>query len=424
MGIFSEEPQKTSVTHYVEPCDNIDRLSNYDEIEWYQFQQLSEVILIQENGPREAVEAVRKRLKHGTTQQKIRVLEVLKLLMENSNQRFHRQLTSNEKMRERIELIISNPSEDMELRKELVSLLGTWSAKYKDEPNMRIIADLYELGRAKLGLGSTRRAKSRSVSKPAHGESSLPATPTANIFDVSDNIPPAQPSRPVQQPPPTKEQKRRSLPPAAKPAKQTKPRSNTVNSSQPGARFNFATAKPKIIEQIALANQNCNNLMNALKLINTEEERWEVELQHDARIQEYVERCEESNKKIVRYARLVEDEDWIGTLLAANEDLLKALEVYQMMSVGETPAQMPSPSTAAIPSNPPPQPPRPGSTPRATASSPPDISNLHISMPSNSFAVSSPPASATAEADPFADPFADPETPVEEFPRNQGPRIK
>lgn len=53
-----------------------DRLSNYDEIEWYQFQQLSEVILIQENGPREAVEAVRKRLKHGTTQQKIRVLEV------------------------------------------------------------------------------------------------------------------------------------------------------------------------------------------------------------------------------------------------------------------------------------------------------------------------------------------------------------
>jgi hypothetical protein len=42
----------------------------------------------------------------------------------------------------------------MELRKELVSLLGTWSAKYKDEPNMRIIADLYELGRAKLGLGS------------------------------------------------------------------------------------------------------------------------------------------------------------------------------------------------------------------------------------------------------------------------------
>lgn len=45
----------------------------------------------------------------------------------------------------------------MELRKELVSLLGTWSAKYKDEPGMRAIADLYELGRSKLGLGSVSK---------------------------------------------------------------------------------------------------------------------------------------------------------------------------------------------------------------------------------------------------------------------------
>lgn len=28
--------------------------------------------------------------------------------------------------------------------------------------------------------------------------------------------------------------------------------------------------------------------------------------------QEYIKKCEESRKKIVRYARLVEDEEWIG----------------------------------------------------------------------------------------------------------------
>lgn len=33
---------------------------------------------MQENGPREAIEAVRKKLKHGGTQQKLRVLEVKK----------------------------------------------------------------------------------------------------------------------------------------------------------------------------------------------------------------------------------------------------------------------------------------------------------------------------------------------------------
>jgi hypothetical protein len=51
-------------------------LSNYEEIEWYQFQQLTESIAMQPNGSREAIEAIRKKLKHGTTQQKLRALEV------------------------------------------------------------------------------------------------------------------------------------------------------------------------------------------------------------------------------------------------------------------------------------------------------------------------------------------------------------
>lgn len=84
---------------------------------------------MQESGPHEAIEAIRKRLKHGTTEQKLRVLEassgfflfidngchvliplqVLKVLMENTTSKFHRQLVSNEKMRERFELILSSP---------------------------------------------------------------------------------------------------------------------------------------------------------------------------------------------------------------------------------------------------------------------------------------------------------------------------
>lgn len=35
---------------------------------------------MQEHGPHEAIEAVRKRLKHGTTQQKLRVFEVIKYI--------------------------------------------------------------------------------------------------------------------------------------------------------------------------------------------------------------------------------------------------------------------------------------------------------------------------------------------------------
>lgn len=53
-----------------------ERLSNLEEIDWYLLQQLTESIQMQESGAREAVETVRKKLKHGGSEQKLRVLEV------------------------------------------------------------------------------------------------------------------------------------------------------------------------------------------------------------------------------------------------------------------------------------------------------------------------------------------------------------
>ncbi|KAI8388627.1 uncharacterized protein BYT42DRAFT_241507 [Radiomyces spectabilis] len=388
MGIFTEEVPKTSVTLYIE------RLSNYEEIEWYQFQQLTESIFMQESGSREAIEAIRKRLKHGTTQQKLRVLEVLKLLMENSNQRFHRQLMSNEKMKERFELMVTSPMEAIEVRKTLVGLLGAWSQKYKGEPGMHILGDIYEMGMSKLGYSTKRSTAMRSRPKS-----------------------------------PTKEERRRSMPPPAKPVKpietkvKNKPRSqsNATNASSSGSGqrvFNFETAKPKIINEVALANQNTNNLVNALKLINTREDRWEIDLQHDARVQDLRQKCEESKRKIVRYARLVEDEEWIGTLLATNEELLRALDMYDVMSVGEVPVNMPTSPVAptSLPSpmsptqhmrSPPPPPPLSSSQFRQTQDSPlQQFSSLSVSDRQDS-----------VDSD---DPFADPVQPLEDdFPNDR-----
>ncbi|KAI9244225.1 hypothetical protein EDC94DRAFT_629819 [Helicostylum pulchrum] len=334
MGFFADDIQKTSVTLYIE------RLSNLEEVDWYLLQQLSESIQMQESGPREAVEAVRKKLKHGGTQQKLRVLEVLKLLMENSNQQFHRQFLANEKMKERFELILSSPAENQAVKKELVSLLGAWSAKYKSEPGMHAIAELYEIGRG------SRRARPH-INTENVNRSPITQSPVTATRSINSPVTPPSPS-------PTRPEKRRSLPPPRpaapaviepKPKIINKPRSHSSaaatgggSSSSPTRVFNFEKAKPKIIEEIAVANQNSNNLVNALKLINTSEDRWEIDLQHDKNLQEVRNKCEESKKKIVRYARLVENEEWIGTLLATNEQLLKALDMYDVMLVGEIPA--------------------------------------------------------------------------------------
>lgn len=139
-------------------------------------------------------------------------------------------------------------------------------------------------------------------------------------------------------PPPTRPQQQEPKP-KPKPLAQTTATSSRSSGGRTTTRvFNFEKAKPKILEEIALGNSNANNLVNALKLINTSEDRWEIELQHDKRLQEFHDKCEDSKKRIVKYARLVEDEEWIGTLLATNEDLLKALEMYDIMLAGEIPA--------------------------------------------------------------------------------------
>lgn len=91
-----------------------------------------------------------------------------------------------------------------------------------------------------------------------------------------------------------------------------------------------------------MASQSANNLINTLRLINTSKDDWEVDMRRDHAIQQSHQRCEEEKKKIVRYARLVEDEEWIGTLLNANEELLKALDMYDIMLTGQIPSDFPT----------------------------------------------------------------------------------
>lgn len=304
----------------------------------------------------------------------------------------------------------------------LVELLGTWASKYKDESGMRALASLFELGRSKLG--QPRRVRSGSLAQ----KSSAPSSPTEPVPTTAPRIP---------QPPPVKEQKRRSMPAPVKqprPAEttatsKTKPRSSSTSTSTAGGSnaahtFNFATAKPKIIQEVALANQNANNLVNALRLINTTEDRWEIDLQHDARLQDYRQKCEESKKKIVRYARLVEDEEWIGTLLATNEELLKALEMYELMSIGEVPTNLPSPGSAPqSPTSPahvrlPPPPPLPAQQPlryqqEETIQA---LSGLRLSPQPTAE------SSYSHQSEESLDPFADPVAPLEDIPNERQSR--
>ncbi|CEP17387.1 hypothetical protein [Parasitella parasitica] len=259
-------------------------LSNYDQIEWFQFQQLIESISMQSSGAKEAIDAIRKKLKHGTPEQKLRALEILRLLMENSNQRFYRELVHHDKMKERFDLIIESSTEDLRVRKLLVTLLGIWAIRFKNERGMRVLQELYDKG--KLYLEPRKPIPFVGLLKKSFSSYKVDAPVKPNAMPTSKS----------------------SL------AILSTAQTNTVS-------FNFEKSKPKIIQQIAMATQSGHNLINALQHGNLD----------DKIIQESYLRCEQDCKKIVYYIRLVENEEWIGTLLAANEVLLKALDMHDAM---------------------------------------------------------------------------------------------
>ena len=66
------------------------------------------------------------------------------------------ELITNEKMREKFEHIIDSPLEDIQVRKLLVSLLGTWATKFNGEQGMQILQQLYEKGRRTFREGQVK----------------------------------------------------------------------------------------------------------------------------------------------------------------------------------------------------------------------------------------------------------------------------
>jgi hypothetical protein len=197
-------------------------------------------------------------------------------------------LIHHDKIKERFDIIIESTTEDIRVRKLLVTLLGIWATRFKDERGMRILQELHDKGQLyfkprkpipfvgllKKSFSSYKiNTKTKTVALPT-SKSSLAILSSAPTNDIS---------------------------------------------------FNFEKSKPKIIQEIAMATQSANKLINALQHVTSDD--WEF----DSVIQGSYLRCEQDKKRIVHYVRLVEDEEWIGTLLAANEVLLKAIDMHDTM---------------------------------------------------------------------------------------------
>ncbi|KAK4248529.1 hypothetical protein C7999DRAFT_31021 [Corynascus novoguineensis] len=273
---------------------------------------LVEVVNLQDTGPSEASRAIRKKLKYGNLHRQLRALTILDGLIQNAGPRFQRSF-ADEALLERLRFCGTAGLSDPEVRKKCSELFASWAAEYKNTPGMEQVARLYkELPRRKRVVTQEQSKVIKETENP-FGEDDeededkpSPAGPSGGHFRSSSQ------SNPL--------------------AKQTytgydTKRKKKDKKSKKSKPFNLAAEQDKMKSHIADASIAATNLMNMLQTINREKERISDNQIAVLRF----EACKDLRRKILRYIHNVESEQWLGSLLNANDALVTALMTFEQL---------------------------------------------------------------------------------------------
>ena len=209
---------------------------------------------------------------------------------------------------------------DTEVKAKCKQLFGQWAVSYKNTPGMDRIAALYkELPQRKKPVQQQQSKALRetevetddngfghSVTVSAGGGPPRTLRTTSNASSLI--------SRPTTL----------SSGPSLTSAPKSKFSRDKKSKTKP---FNLEKEKPQLLQTLAASSVASTNLMNALKLINRENRR----VSEDAETMQRFETCKVLRRQILRYIQFVESEQWLGSLIHANEELVNALMAFEVL---------------------------------------------------------------------------------------------
>lgn len=281
------------------------------------------------SGPRHTEKAVCYRLvdldhsnlgisKYGNAHRQLRALILLDGLIQNAGSRFQKGF-ADEPLLERLRLMAKDDMVDKDVRAKVNVLFRQWAAAYKGTPGLERIATLYK------ELPRTRR--------PQPHQSRVVRENDAEAARENASSPPESPTTQRRKSPPRQFPQASSstgrtvaLGSAAQPSSSLFKRDKKDKKNK-GKPFNLEREKGQLLETIASATVASNSLMNALQLINREVQR----VGDNPEVSKRFETCKLIRRQILRYIQLVESEQYIGSLLNANDELVKALMAYEIM---------------------------------------------------------------------------------------------
>ena len=249
--------------------------------------------------------------KYGDVRRQLRALVILDGLIENAGPRFQR-VFADEPLLERLRVAATDSLSDEEVKMKCEILFRQWALNYKSTPGMeRIVALHKQLPRRKKAV----RQEESKVLKEMEQEPQ--ADPFAEDVAVPGGTNPKTLSLAAS--------KASSSfgPPAAKDVK-----AKSKTTKQPKSKpLNLEKEKPRLLETIASSSVASTNLMNALRLINREKKR----VSEDPETLKQFETCKRLRRQILHYIQQIDSEQWLGSLIHANEELVTALMAYEVL---------------------------------------------------------------------------------------------
>ncbi|SGZ31587.1 BQ5605_C045g12209 [Microbotryum silenes-dioicae] len=313
LSLLQNEKPHSSISALID----ILTLDKYDEDDYEGIPELVEVTNLQATGPAEASRAIRKKLKsylgvqYSNVHGQLRALTILKALVENCGTKFQSTF-ANERLVERIKLMAGDPHTDERVKKKIMATLASWYRQFKDDPRMQLVAGLY------ASCGGGKKATTRTGATEAYErerrryEEEVAARTERKAAEQRAKL------------------KRMEA--------ECKAREEAKNKAKKGyapktrrPKFDFQAEKPKIMSAVGSGTQAAQALINALQLVNREKES----VTTTARVQECLAKAKADRKVVVRYIQLVDSDaegDYIGALIATNEQVLVALALYDRMS--------------------------------------------------------------------------------------------
>ncbi|KAI0864440.1 hypothetical protein F4860DRAFT_464123 [Xylaria cubensis] len=328
--MFSQKKPYSAVTVTIERLTS----ETFDEDDLSGIPDLVEVIKLQASGPAEAARALRKKLKYGSVHRQIRALILLDGLIQNAGPRFQRTFI-DEPLLERLRVCGTSDLSDPDVRKKCSELFRSWAAEYKNTPGLERVAMLYkELPRRKQVvtqdkskvLRETEQDPFRDSEDEAEQHQSPPPQQASQASQASSSRPPVsypQPSQTVQ----SYSHTRSSSGSGAFFSSSSKDKKKKEKGRKKSKPFKLEAEKESMKAAIAESSIAATNLNNALQSINRERER----ISENAVAVERFETCKRLRRRILRYIHYVEDEQWLGGLLHANDELVVALMTFEQL---------------------------------------------------------------------------------------------